>query len=144
VEPGDGAAEADHFLDTAQPVAGELLPVLDLEKSGGLTDDALIAWVKEYLERIRERLGVHGVIYCSPNFWRTYMNDTTWFADNGYEVLWVAHWTTASEPTVPGGAWGGSAWTFWQYTSDGAVPGISGRVDLNRYNGTDFAPVLIP
>ena len=142
--PGDGAAEADHFLDTARPVAGELLPVLDLEKSGGLTDDALIAWVKEYLERIRERLGVHGVIYCSPNFWKTYMNDTTWFAENGYEVLWVAHWTTASGPTVPGGAWGGSAWTFWQYTSDGSVPGISGRVDLNRYNGTDFKPVLIP
>ncbi len=108
------------------------------------TDDALIAWVKEYLERINERLGVHGVIYCSPNFWKNYMADTTWFAENGYAVLWVAHWTTASGPTLPGGAWGGGTWTFWQYTSDGSVPGISGRVDLNRYNGTDFSAVLIP
>ena len=37
-----------------------------------------------------------------------------------------------------------NGWTFWQYTSDGSVPGITGRVDLNRYNGTDFSPVLIP
>ena len=72
------------------------------------------------------------------------MGDTTWFADNGYNVLWVAHWTTATAPTVPGGAWGGDGWTFWQYTSDGSVPGISGRVDLNRYNGTNFSRVRIP
>ena len=144
VEVGDATAEADHFIDTAMPVGGDLLPVLDLEKNGGLTQDALIAWVKEYLGRINERLGVHAVIYCSPNFWKNSMADTTWFADNGYEVLWVAHWTTASTPTVPGGAWSSNAWTFWQYTSDGSVPGITGRVDLDRYNGTDFSAVLIP
>ena len=38
----------------------------------------------------------------------------------------------------------GAGWTFWQYTSSGTVPGISGRVDLNRYNGTGFKRVLIP
>ncbi len=32
------------------------------------------------------------------------------------------------------GAWPG--WSFWQYTSRGAVPGITGSVDLNRFNGT--------
>ena len=96
------------------------------------------------MARIYERTGVQGVIYCSPNFWRTNMGDTTWFSDNGYDVLWVAHWTTATTPIVPGGAWGGDGWTFWQYTSDGSVPGISGRVDLNRYNGTNFSRVRIP
>ena len=72
------------------------------------------------------------------------MGDTTWFANNGYEVLWVAHWTTAADPTVPGGAWGANGWTFWQYTSAGVVPGIAGRVDLNRYNGSDLGAVRIP
>ncbi|TMC62946.1 MAG: hypothetical protein E6J17_05685, partial [Chloroflexi bacterium] len=67
----------------------------------------------------------------------------TWFAANGYGVLWIAHWTTSAEPSVPGGGWGGNGWTFWQYTSDGSVPGIAGRVDLNRYKGTDFTSVLI-
>ena len=141
---GDAVAEADHFIDTATPASGDMLPVLDLERSGSLSPNVLIAWVQAYMGRILERTGVHGVIYCSPNFWKTYMNDTTWFALNGYDVLWIAHWTSAGSPTVPGGVWGGNGWTFWQYTSDGAVPGISGRVDLNRYNGTDFTRVLMP
>lgn len=141
---GDAVAEADHFIDTATPTSGDLIPVLDLERSGGLSTTALTAWVRAFLERVDERLGVHAVIYCSPNFWKNYLGDSAWFANNGYEVLWVAHWTTASDPLVPGGAWGANGWTFWQYTSSGVVPGIAGRVDLNRYNGTDLSPVLIP
>src|SRR4051794_4941552 len=141
---GDGRAEADHFVDTAKPASGDLLPVLDLERSGGLSQTALITWVRDWLDRVEERTGVRAVIYCSPNFWKTYMGDTTWFANNGYEVLWVAHWTTASDPTVPGGAWGANGWTFWQYTSSGVVPGIAGRVDLNRFNGSDLKAVRIP
>jgi GH25 family lysozyme M1 (1,4-beta-N-acetylmuramidase) len=142
--PGDGAAEADHFVDTANPAQGDLLPVLDLERSGGLSQAALTDWVRGWLDRVEERVGVRAVIYCSPNFWKNYMGDTTWFANNGYEVLWVAHWTTAAGPTVPGGAWGANGWTFWQYTSNGVVPGIAGRVDLNRFNGTDLTAVRIP
>ena len=143
-EAGDAIAEANHYVDTATPASGDLLPVLDLERSGGLTQTNLTAWVRAYLQRIYERTGVRAVIYCSPSFWKNYLGDTTWFAANGYKILWVAHWTTATQPIVPGAAWGGNNWTFWQYTSDGSVPGISGRVDLNRYNGTNFTNVRIP
>lgn len=141
---GDAIAEADHFLDTATPARGDLMPVLDLERANGLSQSALTAWVQAYVGRIYERLGVRTVIYCSPYFWRTYLGDTTWFAANGYKILWVAHWTSALSPIVPAGAWGGNGWTFWQYTSDGSVPGITGRVDLNRYNGTDLTRALMP
>ena len=141
---GDAVAEADHFIAVAAPAKGDLLPVLDLERTGGLSSGALTAWVQGYMGRILSRTGVHAVIYVSPSFWKNYMGDTTWFSLNGFNVLWVAHWTTASSPTVPGGNWGGDGWTFWQYTSDGVVPGISGRVDMNRYNGTNFTKVLIP
>jgi GH25 family lysozyme M1 (1,4-beta-N-acetylmuramidase) len=141
---GDAIAEADHFINTAQPASGDLIPVLDLERSGGLSQVALDAWVKAFMGRVYERVGVKAIIYVSPNFWRTYMGDTTWFGANGYDILWVAHWTTGVAPSVPGGNWAGDGWTFWQYTSDGAVSGITGRVDLNRYRGTNFSPVLIP
>ena len=143
-ELGDAIAEADHFLATATPASGDLLPVLDLERSGSLSQVALTAWVQAYVGRIYERLGVHAIIYCSPNFWKNYMGDTTWFAANGYDILWVAHWTAAVTPLVPGGNWGGDGWTFWQYTSDGAVPGISGRVDLDRYRSKTLTSALIP
>lgn len=141
---GDAAAEADHFVATAGMTSGELRPVLDLEVTGGLSRSELQAWTGEFMERLYERLGVRGIIYTSPSFWRNAMGDTNWFATNGYDVLWIAHWTTSSAPSAAAGGWGGSGWTFWQYTSSGRVPGITGRVDLNRYNGTDFSRVLIP
>ena len=140
----DASAEADHFIETADWTSGELRPVLDLEDTGGLSSSALQTWVKAFLQRIYDRTGVRAVIYVSPAFWSNKMGNSTWFAKNGYDVLWIAHWTTAKSPSVPAESWGGRSWTFWQYTSDGSVPGISGRVDLDRYNGTDLSKVLIP
>ncbi len=140
----DAYAEADHFIETADWTSGELRPVLDLEDTGGLTSSALQTWVKAFVQRIYDRTGVRAVIYVSPAFWSSKMGNSTWFAKNGYDVLWIAHWTTAGSPSIPAENWGGKSWTFWQYTSDGSVPGISGRVDLDRYNGTDLTKVLIP
>lgn len=141
--PGDAIAEADYFLAMSQLTAGDLLPVLDLEVSGGLSPVELQEWVKGYLGRIYERTGAHGVIYVSPTFWTNSMGDTTWFATNGYRTIWIAHWSGGLPATIPAGNWGGAGWTFWQYTSSGVVPGITGRVDLNRYNGLDLSPVLL-
>ena len=50
-----------------------------------------------------------------PGFWQTSMADTDWFARNGYPVLFVAHWTTATAPNVPASSWAGNGWTFWQH-----------------------------
>jgi GH25 family lysozyme M1 (1,4-beta-N-acetylmuramidase) len=141
---GNGAAQADHFINTAQPTKGEMLPVLDLERTNGLTDPQMITWVRDFLQRVQDRIGVKAIIYCSPSFWKTYMSDTTWFAQNGYQVLWIAHWTTATTPSLPAGGWSSSGWTFWQYTSSGSVAGISGRVDLDRFKGLSLTRVLIP
>src|SRR5207248_2071040 len=32
--------------------------------------------------------------------------------------------------------WGAGSWDFWQYTSSGTIPGISGNVDHDVYDGT--------
>jgi len=50
-------------------------------------------------------------------------------------LLWVADWRDVSEPALPL-AWADEGWEFWQHTSDGAVPGIVGRVDLDVFCGT--------
>ncbi|HEV7604808.1 MAG TPA: glycoside hydrolase family 25 protein, partial [Candidatus Limnocylindrales bacterium] len=141
---GDAIAQADYFLAAATPVKGDMLPVLDLERSGSLTPPVLTAWVQAYVGRIYQRIGVRALIYVSPNFWTNSMADTSWFAVNGFNILWIAHWTAATAPLVPAANWAGKGWTFWQYTSSGSVPGIAGRVDLDRYNGKDFTKVLIP
>ena len=137
---GDAVGEADWFASHIGLSAGDLIPALDLEQSGGLGVTALQNWVKAFLDRVTSRTGVKPMIYTSPAFWKKYMGDSRALADAGYKTLWIAHWGV-SAPAVPAENWGGHGWTFWQYTSDGTVPGISGRVDLDRYNGTDFTRV---
>jgi GH25 family lysozyme M1 (1,4-beta-N-acetylmuramidase) len=139
----DPVVEADHFVDVAGLASGDIVPALDLEVTGGLGTDALVAWTRAWLERVRERLGVRPMIYSSPGFWKRSMGDTRVFADAGYRFLWVAHWTSGEEPTVPAENWGGHGWTFWQWTSCASVPGITGCVDGDRYNGSDLSAVLI-
>jgi GH25 family lysozyme M1 (1,4-beta-N-acetylmuramidase) len=137
---GDAVAEADWFVSHANLLAGDLNPALDLEVSNGLSTSALQAWVGAWLTEVYQKTGVRPMIYTSPSFWRNYMGDTRSFADQGYTVLWVAHWFVTS-PSVPGSNWGGHGWTFWQYSDCGSVSGISGCVDLDRYNGTDLTKV---
>ena len=103
----------------------------------------LQTWVRTFLDRVYARSGERAMIYTSPAFWKNNMGDTQSFADAGYRTLWIAHWTTAPTATVPAANWGGNGWTFWQYTSDGSVPGIAGRVDLDRYRFADFGRVSV-
>jgi len=126
----------------AQLTGRNLVPVLDLEASGGLGVRKLKRWTKDWLTEVRAKLGVKATIYTTASFWMTNMGDTTWFAANGYR-LWIAHWTTATQPTLPASNWGGKGWTFWQYDNHGSVSGISGDVDLDRFNGTGLAPLRI-
>jgi GH25 family lysozyme M1 (1,4-beta-N-acetylmuramidase) len=132
--PGKGtaAAQATYFVDVAgladQP--GDRPPVLDLETSGGMGMAALRRWTSTFLTTVESLTGRTPVIYCSPYFWRTYLGDSTAFTRY---PLWVAHYTNAAEPSLPGG-W--TTWTFWQNTSSGRVNGISGNVDEDRFNGS--------
>jgi len=140
LNPTAATGEADWFVDNLGLVHGMLVPALDLEVAGSLGTSGLQNWVAAWLGRVYERTGIRPMIYTSPAFWKKYLADTTMFADQGYTVLWVAHWFV-SAPTTPASNWGGKSWTFWQYHNCGTVPGIGGCVDLDRYNGTDLTRV---
>lgn len=141
---GQAEAEADYFVNVAKPKSGDLVPVLDLETTNGLSAANLQLWVKKWMYRVYQRTGLRATIYVSPSFWSTYMGNTTWFAQNGFRTLWIAHWTSATGPTLPATNWANNSWTFWQWTSSGTVPGISGRVDMDRFHYASLTPYLIP
>ena len=141
--PNDAVVEADHFVDNAQLAGGNLIPVLDLESSNGMSADEITAWILAWLGRVSERTGVRPMVYTSPHGWAERTGDTTAIVDAGYTVLWVAHWNTQS-PTVPANDWGGYGWTFWQYSDCGTVPGIDGCVDMDAFDGSAFTDVSLP
>ncbi|HEX6131146.1 MAG TPA: GH25 family lysozyme [Actinomycetota bacterium] len=133
---GDAVAEADHFLSVARNAAGDVVPVLDIEETGGLSVAALTDWVRAWVRRVHARLGVRPMLYASPYFWRTNLGDTTWFAERGYP-LWIAHWNVPA-PDVPAAGWAGHGWTYWQWTSTGTVAGVPEVVDRDRFAGADL------
>ena len=139
----DAISEADHFVDAAQLGGGNLIPVLDLERTGGLSRRELTEWMLTWLDRVTERVGVRPMIYTSPSGWDVRTGDTAAIVEAGYTVLWVAHWNTDS-PTVPASGWGGYGWTFWQYGNCGSIPGISGCVDVDAFAGSTFDDVTLP
>lgn len=75
-----------------------------------------------FLKIICDRLQAEGIsagIYASKS-WLTYQLDLSQLPYS----IWVAQW--ADKLTFTGD------YVLWQYTSEGTVPGISGRVDLSR------------
>ncbi|MFL5775435.1 MAG: glycoside hydrolase family 25 protein [Chloroflexota bacterium] len=140
----DAANEGSWFLKNAAVASADLVPVLDLEVSNGLGAAALTTWAQTWLSQVTAATGVKPIIYTNRNFWSTSMANTEWFAQNGYRV-WIASWTSASQPTLPANNWGGQGWALWQHSSTGSVAGISGNVDLDRFNGTSLpASLFVP
>ncbi len=133
-----GKEEAEYFLsvvgDTIE--GGYLRPVLDLEASGGLGKDGLSQWVVEWMETVKSNTGVEPLIYTNYYFIREKLNQSVTDYD-----LWIAYWNCDPHPTAdipPTGMF--ADWDFWQYQAptacgDYSIPGISGNVDLNIFNG---------
>jgi len=137
----DALAESDLFL--AQVVSahtGELVPVVDVETPfTGMTATTLRTWIRVFVKRVTKRLGRKPMIYTNASSWGATGN-TLEFAKAKYP-LWIAHFGV-SRPSVPASNWAGRGYSVWQYTSSGRVPGISGKVDLDRL-GKGLAKITI-
>ncbi|MBI5495086.1 MAG: hypothetical protein HY904_08655 [Deltaproteobacteria bacterium] len=99
--------------------------VLDLETRDGMSNATIVSRARQWLRYVEQHTGKRPIIYTAA------MMSSTLGSNLSDYKLWVANWTTSC-PTMPSG-W--RHWVFWQYTSDGSVAGISGRVDTNRFNG---------
>lgn len=146
---------AYHFFRTTSPLEGNIsnlvntveklepgdLPiVLDLEIPNqwtGIEVERRTELIERWLEGVcnqfdaKNHLGgtLRPIVYLSPNFATEILANPAFLKDY---PLWLAHYTSASQPRVPQ-PW--TDWTFWQYTNEGKVPGIKGNVDLNLFNG---------
>jgi GH25 family lysozyme M1 (1,4-beta-N-acetylmuramidase) len=137
----DALAESDVFLGNVGVLStGELLPALDVETPfTGMSSTTLRTWIRVFVKRVRKRLGRKPLIYTNATSWSATGN-TREFAKARYP-LWVAEWGV-SHPTVPASNWAGRGYSVWQYTSSGSVPGISGRVDMDRL-GKGLAKITV-
>jgi lysozyme len=126
----DAQAQAANFLQLVTQVSpGDLPPALDVEINGGQNANTIAGAIQQWLDKIEQTLGRTPVIYTSASFWNANLPPGNAFARY---PLWVAHYTTNPAPHVPNGFPG---YVFWQYSESGSVPGISGTVDMDWFNG---------
>jgi len=129
---------AYHYIIGSQPIQAQADA---FNAAVGLKDTKLGCWIDVEDTRPGTRLYRQNVldyaalqpdmgIYTSKGAWATimggvYLND---------RKLWVAHYTTASQPLLPTG-W--NSWWLWQHTSTGRLAGYAGNLDTNRFFGDD-------
>lgn len=119
------AQALNFFTQVGSLQVGDLPPVLDVELRGTLAHTDLIAEIKEWLLLAEARYGVKPIIYSGQMFYNRYLAGH--FAEY---PLWIARYHDA-EPVLADGR----NFQFWQYGDQGVVPGITGPVDLNVFQG---------
>lgn len=101
---------------------GELPPVIDIEVTAGLPMQTVAERAKAWIDRVRAELHIEPIVYTNPGLWRLRPA-----VEISTQPLWLAHYTTTC-PELPQ-PW--QRWSYWQYTDNGRVPGITGAVDLD-------------
>ena len=127
------ATEANYFANIIGDVRGRgwLPPVLDLEVDNGLSAANITAWAHTFLQTLQARTGRVPILYSGGWFYRGYMYNPSGF---GQYPLWDALYNNyVSSPGTLFGDW--TRTTFWQYTWQRSVPGITGLVDASYFHG---------
>ena len=96
----------------------DLIPVLDIE--GNHSGRLYMERVDKLLELMENEYGVKPIIYTSEHVYKTH------FAGKKYAKYHIFIANYHSYPTT--------RFTLWQYTEKGHVAGISGNVDISKFN----------
>ncbi len=146
----DGVTQANHFLSVLAQAGGlqpgDLPPMLDMEcptsstqasasanceytgNSGWQPSSVIAQRAFDWLDTVEKATGRKPIVYSYP----------AWFSGVGFTDAKLAQYplyiaTLATCASVP------PPWTtaaFWQYSFTGTVPGITPKVDLDRFVGT--------
>lgn len=129
-----GKAQAKFFLQVASVEAGDLPPVVDVERLDGVTDEKLKAELADFLNYVELKTSVRPIIYTGLQFYQQYLS-------SGFEAypFWIAHY---HQPKLK---LSGTKWKFWQHSDRAKINGINHVVDFNTFNGdsTAFKKMII-
>lgn len=116
-------------------------PMLDYETFNGVVGASGYSdWANEWFNNVFNSAAANNVTI-KPIVYISACNACDVGSTMGRWIDWIANYNGQSPQTgtpwsVCGSCdlWGG--WNLWQWTSSGSVPGISGSVDLDVYNGS--------
>ena len=114
-----------NFRTQCRPQDQDLIPMVDIETTGGLSAQALRDSLQTFLVLMTKAYGVKPLVYTYTNFYNRYLVG----ALDEYK-LFIAQYNN-KEPVLSDG----HDILAWQYTGKGRINGVNGYVDKSRLLG---------
>jgi len=119
------AKQLENFKSQCLPRDQDLIPMIDIETTGGLPVDEFCDSLFLFLELVEEAYHQKPLIYTGRNFYNKYLLGKI----DEYKLMIAMY--TDEEPVVADDR----EITMWQYTGKGHLNGVSGFVDKSRFMG---------
>jgi lysozyme len=136
VRPNNILKQATNFLNAVRSTEFELPYALDCEVSG-ITESEVI----KMLEVLRVETGVTSCIYTNESF-----GNQIFKSEYVSEYpIWVASWTKAAKPSLPGVWKKNGKYLAWQYAVESSSEyGMKGEIDKDRWGNLSDFPIPTP
>ena len=117
--------QLENFKSQCLPRDQDLIPMIDIETTGGLPADEFCDSLFTFLELVEEAYRQKPLIYTGRNFYNKYLLGKI----DDYKLMIAMY--TDEEPVVADDR----EITMWQYTGKGRINGVNGFVDKSRFMG---------
>ena len=119
------ARQLSNFTAQCRPGQQDLIPMIDIETTGGLSTEAFCDSLFKFLAMVEETFRQKPLLYTGTNFYNRHLAGKL-----GDYKLMIAQYT-AQEPVLNDG----KDYILWQYTGKGHINGVNGYVDKSRFMG---------
>lgn len=117
--------QLQNFKTQCRPGEQDLIPMIDIETTGGLPIDMFCEQLLRFLQMVEVEYRQKPLVYTYRNFYNKYLVGKI----DDYKLMIAMY--LDEEPVLADGR----DITMWQYTSKGRIMGISGYVDKSRFMG---------
>lgn len=118
-------AQLNNFIIQCKPSEQDLIPMIDIETTGGLPTEEFCDSLFTFLEMVEHVYRQRPLLYTGTNFYNKHLAGKL----NRYLIM-IAQYT-ATEPKLADER----DITLWQYTGKGHLNGVRGYVDKSRFMG---------
>ena len=121
----DQLKQLQNFRTQCLPEEQDLLPMIDIETTGGLSTEDFCDSLFYFLDLVEDCYHQKPLIYTGRNFYNKHLQGKI----DEYKLMIAMY--TEEEPVVADER----EITIWQYTGKGRIGGVSGYVDKSRFMG---------
>lgn len=117
--------QLENFMAQCRPGEQDLIPMIDIETTGGFSTDEFCDSLFKFLDLIEKTYKQKPLLYTFTNFYNRHLCGKI----DDYQLM-IAQYTSR-EPVLADER----DFTMWQYTGKGRIVGVNGYIDKSRFMG---------